>query len=124
MYKIAVGTNLFGTCTRQDLGIKSLLKCKEILGDQIDLFNKLLSSTKRKVVREKEVYGFVVTNSIRFDGTELGINNIYDASLATNFIYNFYNKISIKAIIQLIKNTYRIFIRHRSYKIEQLPQID
>lgn len=37
--KIAVGTNLFGTCFRQSLGIQSLLKCKELLGDQIDLFN-------------------------------------------------------------------------------------
>jgi hypothetical protein len=39
MFKIAVGTNIFGRCSRQDLGIKSLLKCKEILGDKIDLFN-------------------------------------------------------------------------------------
>jgi hypothetical protein len=39
MFKIAVGTNLFGSCPRQDLGIQSLLKCKKILGDQIDLFN-------------------------------------------------------------------------------------
>lgn len=39
MFKIAVATNLFGTCPRQSLGIQSLLKCKEIIGDRIDLFN-------------------------------------------------------------------------------------
>lgn len=39
MSKIAVGTNLFGNCRRQSLGIESLLKCKQVLGDSIDLFN-------------------------------------------------------------------------------------
>lgn len=87
----------------------------------LDLFNHLLATTKRKVVRTKEVYGFVITNSIRFEGTELGINNIFDASLATNFIYNFYNKISYKAITLFIKNTCRIIIRARKYKVEHLP---
>ena len=39
MSKIAVATNLFGTCPRQSLGIQSLIKCKESLGDSIDIFN-------------------------------------------------------------------------------------
>lgn len=39
MCKIAVGTNLFGTGSRQELGIQSLIKCKEILNNKIDLFN-------------------------------------------------------------------------------------
>ena len=37
--KIAVGTNIFGDCNRQSLGIKSLLKCKAKFEDKIDLFN-------------------------------------------------------------------------------------
>ena len=37
--KIAVGTNIFGDCNRQSLGIKSLLKCKSKFSDKIDLFN-------------------------------------------------------------------------------------
>jgi glycosyltransferase involved in cell wall biosynthesis len=90
----------------------------------LDLFNQLLSTTKRKVVRTNEVYGFVITHSIRFEGTELGINNIFDASLATNFIYNFYNKISFKEIITLIRNTCRILIGNKKYKIEYLPKIN
>lgn len=90
----------------------------------LDLFNDLLTTTRRKVVRSEEVYGFVITNSIRFEGTELGVNNIFDASLATNFIYNFYNKISIKEIITFLKNTVRILFRHKKYKVEKLPNIN
>jgi glycosyltransferase involved in cell wall biosynthesis len=91
--------------------------------DLLDLFNQLLLKTERKVVRTKEVYGFVITNSIRFDGKELGVNNIFDASLATNFIYNFYNKISFKMIVSLIRNTYKVFVRNKSYKAERFPTI-
>ena len=91
----------------------------------LDLFNKLLTTTKRKVVRTEHVYGFVITNIfIRFDGTELGIHNIYDASLATNFVYNFYNKLSFKLLVGLVKNTFRILIRSKQYKVENLPNIN
>lgn len=92
--------------------------------DLIDLFEHLMKSTKRKVVRAENVYGFAITNSIRFEGKGLGINNIYDASLATNFVYNFYNKFSIKMLVNLIKNTYKIIRRTKRYDIEKLPQID
>lgn len=90
----------------------------------LDLFYQLFETTKRKVVREAPVYGFVITNSIRFDGTELGINNIFDASLATKFVYNFYNKINIKGIITFFKNTFKIIIREKNYKVENLPNIN
>ena len=90
----------------------------------LDLFNQLLAKTKRRVVSKKDVYGFVITNSIRFDGTELGINNIFDAALATNFVYNFYNKLSLKEIVALFRNTCRILIRRRKYKVEALPDIN
>lgn len=90
----------------------------------LDLFDKLLSTTKRKVVTTKEVYGFVISNSIRFDGTEIGINNIFDASLAINFVFNFYNKITFKQIIAFIKNTFKLILRHKNYKLVQLPKIN
>jgi hypothetical protein len=89
-----------------------------------NLFNQLLLTTKRKVVRENEVYGFVITHSLRFEGTELGINNIFDASLATNFVYNFYNKISFKEYFVFIRNTCKIIIRNLKYKVEHLPNIN
>jgi hypothetical protein len=109
-----------------ELLVRELKILKEIAKqhDLLDLFNQLLATTKRKVVRKEEVYGFVLTNSIRFEGTELGINNIFDASLATNFVYNFYNKISLKEAIAFIRNTSRIFIRSKKYKLEHLPNIN
>ena len=91
--------------------------------DLSELFNKLMVKTKRKVVIMEDVYGFVITNSIRFEGTELGINNIFDASLATNFVYNFYNKISINEMFLFIRNTLRILIRSKKIRRESLPNI-
>jgi hypothetical protein len=90
----------------------------------LELFNQLMVKTKRKVIIMEDVYGFVITNSIRFEGTELGIHNIFDASLATNFVYNIYNKISIKEIFRFIRNTLRILVRKNKYKRESLPQIN
>lgn len=52
MSKIAVGTNLFGNGKRQDFGIQSLLKCKTVMGDSIDLFN--LQFADGKDLREHE----------------------------------------------------------------------
>jgi glycosyltransferase involved in cell wall biosynthesis len=89
----------------------------------LDLFNKLLLTTKRKVYIKDEVFGFVITNSIRFEGTELGIKNIFDASLATNFVYKFYNGFSFKTIFLLFKNSIKILVRSKKYKLEQLPKI-
>lgn len=106
--------------------VRELKILKEIAKqhDLLDLFNHLLATTKRKVIKKEHVYGFVITHSIRFEGTELGINNIFDASLATNFIYNFYNKISSKEIIAFIRNTFKILIRDRKCKVEHLPNIN
>jgi glycosyltransferase involved in cell wall biosynthesis len=89
----------------------------------IELFNQLMVKTKRKIIIMEDVYGFVITNSIRFEGTELGINNIFDASLATNFVYNFYNKTSINKIFLFIGNTLRILIRNKKIRRESLPNI-
>jgi glycosyltransferase involved in cell wall biosynthesis len=91
--------------------------------DLLELFNQLMANTKRKVFITEDVYGFVVTNSIRFEGTELGINNIFDASLATNFVYKFYNKISVNEIFLFIRNTLRILIRNKKIRRETLPNI-
>lgn len=106
--------------------IRELNILKEIAKQHnlLDLFNQLLTSGKRKVVRSEDVYGFVITNLVRFDGTKLGIHNIFDASLATNFVYSFYNRVSFKAIMAFIGNTCRIIIRNRKYKVEKFPNIN
>ncbi len=90
----------------------------------LPLYNHLYSSTKRKVIKAKQVYGFVITNSIRFDGREIGIDNLFDASLAVNFIYNFYNKISWKEIWQLVKNEIKVVTRTRKCVTISLPEMD
>lgn len=87
------------------------------------LFNELMQMTKRRVVKARQVYGFVITNSIRFDGSEIGINNIFDASLAVPFIYNFYNKVSWSTFWQLIRNEFAVLRRTRKYTVEPLPHI-
>lgn len=109
-----------------DVLIRELKILKEIAIQHglLELFDQLMATTKRKVVREEEIFGFLITHSIRFEGTTLGIHNIFDAALATNFVYNFHNKVSIKEIIVFIKNTYRLLVRTKKYKKESLPSID
>jgi hypothetical protein len=106
-----------------ELLVRELNILKEIAKQHklLDLFNDLLATTKRKVVKTEDVYGFLITRSVRFEGTELRIHNIFDAALATNFAYNFYNKISFKELIAFFKNTYRVLIRSKQYKQEHLP---
>lgn len=88
------------------------------------LFDELMKSTKRKVVRVDHLYGFVITNSIRFDGSEIGINNIFDAAIATPFVYSFYNQFSFKSFWGLLKNEFKVILRQRKYTVESLPEID
>lgn len=105
---------------------RELLILREISNqhDLLPLFNKLFSQTKRKYITSNHVYGFVITNSIRFNGKDLGINNIFDASIATPFLYNFYNKFSFKLFKDLVFNTYKVFMRSKDFRVEELPKID
>lgn len=88
-----------------------------------DLFDDLCKSTKKRVIKGKKVYGFVITHSIRFDGRDININNIYDAALATNFVYSFYNFISLKQVRFFFKNQIAVIWRTRNVKYEKLPMI-
>ena len=114
------------TTHKNELLVSELNILKEIAKQHnlLNLFNELLLTTKRKVVIGDEIHGFMITNSITFEGTELGIRNIYDASLAVNFLYNFYKKISFKEIVSLIKRTIRIIKRNKTYNVERLPDIN
>ena len=101
----------------------NILKEIALQHNLINLFNDLLK-TKRKFPTGENVYGFLITNSIRFEGTELGIRNIFDASLAINSMYKFHNKLSFKFIINLIKNTFKLLKNSKSYKVMNLPNIN
>lgn len=110
---------------QNELLVRELIIIREIAKQHnlLPLFEELRKTTKRKVVRAKEVYGFVLTNSIRFNGKEIGIENIFDAALAINFIYNFNNRVSLAEFWKFVKNMIMILLRTRSYIKETLPEI-
>lgn len=87
------------------------------------LFNELYTKTKRKVVWDKDIYGFVLTNSIRFEGSSLGINNVFDASLVVGVAYKLYNRISLRSGLSFIARTMSIIKRRFHYNLEDFPTI-
>lgn len=89
--------------------------------NKLDLYNNLLCSTKRKRVAEISTDGFLVTpNVFQFKGTDVGVNNIYDACLATNFAYQAYNQFSFKFLLDWFKRTLRLYLHRKRYKVEKL----
>lgn len=89
----------------------------------MDLFDDLYKSTRKRVVKKQKVSGFLITHSVRFNSRDLNINNIFDASLATNFVYSFYNFFSVKQVRMFIKNQIAFIWRARNVKYEELPRI-
>ncbi len=89
----------------------------------IKLFDDLYRTTQLKKRKGKPVEGFVLTHSIRFDGRTIDINNVFDASLAVNFVYNFYNRVSAHAFIRFIKRMFSLFLWSRKYEVKPLPSI-
>lgn len=88
------------------------------------LFEALMRNTKKKEVKQKFVGGMAVTNSIRFSAKDVSINNIYDASLATNFVYEFFGKFSFRQFGEIITNNIKIVNEKYGYhKKINLPQI-
>lgn len=88
------------------------------------LFESLMKKTKKEKIEHKYVGGLAITNSIRFPAREVGIRNIYDASLATNFVYNFGGKFSIKQCGEILINNIKIVKRKYGYhKKIKLPPI-
>lgn len=92
--------------------------------DLMSLFESLMKNTKKKEIEHKYVSGLAVTNSIRFPAKDVGINNIYDASLATNFVYEFLGKFSFKQCGEIIINNIKIVNQKYGYhKKTNLPNI-
>lgn len=87
------------------------------------LFNELYSKTKKIVYRNNPIPAFTITRSLRFEGTEIGIHNIFDASLAVPFVYNFAGQFSLKRLSQGIKNGYIALINTKKYTLESLPEL-
>ncbi len=89
----------------------------------VPLFKELYDKTVRKIVKADDIYGFVISNSMRFDGSELNIKNIFDASLPVNFIYNFYNLTSWKFIKSVLLNQIQLLIRAKKYTKDRISDI-
>lgn len=89
----------------------------------LDLFEGLLARSRRRVVRQGPVYGFVVTNLVRFEGSKLGIRNIHEASLIVPFLYRVYNAAGLGSMLALLRNTIRVIARSRSFKVEEYPTV-
>ena len=87
------------------------------------LFDELYKTTKVRKYNGKPVNGFALTHSVRFNASELGIHNIYDAALATNFVYKFFQKVSIKELLKMVRNTLTLFLNTKRYKVDNLPQM-
>lgn len=89
----------------------------------LDLYEKLYKETIRKKPLAKVRHGFAVTHSYRFNGTQLGINNIYDACLAVNFAYRFCNLMSPKFFLGAFLRTFKIVMDKYKYTKSKLPII-
>lgn len=91
----------------------------------LDLFNFLLKNTKRKLSPTYRIDGFLLTKNVyEFNATEMGINNIFEASLAVKFAFESCNMISFKNICAWIKRTIGVLINAKNYQISYLPNID
>jgi glycosyltransferase involved in cell wall biosynthesis len=91
-----------------------------------DEFNSLLSKTKRKVKkRQFNGYPFITPNVIVYDAKSLGLNNIYDASLAIPTLYKLLHTSSFTGLngwYRMIKNTIKIFFINKDCIKVPLPQ--
>jgi len=87
----------------------------------VDFCDKLYKSTTKKVSKYPNVYGYVLTDSIRLDGSKLGLNNIYEASFVIRFQQKAYQKYS--PLTQLKMRWKQVLILRRKFftRKEYLP---
>lgn len=89
---------------------------------ELELFDSLTHNTKRKLVKEGIVDGFLVTpNVFEFNGGEMQIQNIFDAALATNFAYYYCNSLSFKFLCDWVKRSLKVVINRYKYTKSKLP---
>lgn len=92
--------------------------------DQIKLFNELYNNTIRRRPKAKVRHGFAITHSYRFNGTELGIDDIYKAALSVNFAFKFCNMLSIKLFWNGLIRSVRILIDKYNYSKSKVSSIN
>ncbi len=119
---------LMSTCSYEnEVLVRELHILKEIAKQHnlLPLFENLYSNTKRRRTKSTSLLGSAITNSIRLEGSEFKINNIFDAAIATNFISHAYQRVSIKYLISVFVNSVKIFLNSkRTTKEFDLPEIN
>lgn len=98
-----------------------IIKAIAVQHGLLDVFEDLVKSSRRRVIREKPVYGFVITGLLRFDGSRVGIHNIYDAAMVIPALYRSYNAISLRVIAAPVVNSFRVLRRRLSFSTEKYP---
>lgn len=103
----------------------NILKEIAIQHQLLSLYNELLRNTKRIVNEEISADGFFVTpNIIGFNGNDIGVHNIYEASLATQFAYEVFNQFSLRFFSDWIKRTFKLYVNKRKKQREPLSTIN
>ena len=91
----------------------------------LPLFEDLHKNTKRKLTYGDTFDGFrILKTTYEFDAEELGINNMYEASLACNFAFESFNRMKPKLFYRCFKSIIKTFINKYRYKTTYLPSID
>lgn len=112
----------------KDVLVRELKIIKEIAYQHnlMNLFDELMKTTKLKRFSKtsKGRFGFMMTHSIRFDGSELGIDNIFDACMSVPFVDGFTKWFSVNRFVELFVNMFYFVKKLYSYKLTDLPKID
>lgn len=102
-----------------------ILRNIAIQHDELDLFESLLKSTKRRILDKTVIDGFFVTkNVVEFNANNLRVKNIFDASMATPFAYQLFNKSLCSEGWNYIKRIIKIILALAKRKVEYLPSIE
>ncbi|MEI6739338.1 MAG: glycosyltransferase family A protein [Gemmatimonadaceae bacterium] len=118
--------DLMSTSTfENEVLVRELRILREIAAQHglLDLFHKLHTHSRRRVIRTPHVYGFVLTGLIRFEGSKLGVRNVHDAAQVIPFLYRIYTTLRFGSILTLVRNTWRVIVRKWSYSVERYPSI-
>lgn len=116
-----IGTGSFHKETlKRELNILHQIACQHELEP---LFYELYKTTKLRHPKGKPVNGFALTHSVRFNGAEMGIYNIFDAAIATPFVYNLFQRFTIKDIMKIGSNSLKLFVNSKRYSMEPLTNV-
>lgn len=93
--------------------------------NELPLFEELMKKTKRRVIKRDVVDGFFITKNVyEFNAEDLGVNNIFDASIATPFAYKLCNKVSFTSAWRYLGRVVKVGKMMIQRKVECLPVIN